>query len=310
MDYQKRSHHDVIISQPRFQTTYACLKTTHAARLLKNWVEATDPTKHVFEDLGIAAFLIEVWKDMYKHPATEPPSSGQTEKSQAFQTSSNPPFPGFADLGCGNGILVDILLREGYRGVGLDVRARKTWATFPPSTRSHLLEQILVPQPLFASSLSSDDFHNGIFPRGTFLISNHADELTAWTPLLAALQASPFLAIPCCSHALSGARFRAPPVPYPKPERTARVNGKQQSAYAALVAYTEFLARECGFETVEREELRIGSTRNVGVLGRWDCSVEEDVVEERVRAVLERQGGGEGWVDRAMKLRKGEGKGH
>jgi tRNASer (uridine44-2'-O)-methyltransferase len=50
--------------------------------------------------------------------------------------------------------------------------------------------------------------HNGIFPQGTFILSNHADELTTWTPLLAYQNKSPFIAIPCCSHNLAGTRIR------------------------------------------------------------------------------------------------------
>lgn len=55
-----------------------------------------------------------------------------------------------------------------------------------------------------------NEWHSGRFKPGTFIISNHADELTAWTPLLAYLNESAFIAIPCCSHDLAGARFRAP----------------------------------------------------------------------------------------------------
>jgi tRNASer (uridine44-2'-O)-methyltransferase len=63
-------------------------------------------------------------------------------------------------------------------------------------------------------ALSGIEYHDGIFKAGTFIVSNHADELTPWTPILAALSnvndPLPWLAIPCCSHALSGARYRYP----------------------------------------------------------------------------------------------------
>jgi len=42
--------------------------------------------------------------------------------------------PSFIDMGCGNGLLVHVLNSEGYSGVGLDVRSRKMWAQYPPST--------------------------------------------------------------------------------------------------------------------------------------------------------------------------------
>ncbi|KAI9875594.1 MAG: tRNA(Ser) Um(44) 2'-O-methyltransferase, partial [Pleopsidium flavum] len=118
--YVKRVHHDQIIPQQRFQDTYAQLKARHAKRLIENWVEQTQPSKHVFEDLGIAAFLIELWKDMY--------GDGPGNR----EANSKDKFPGFVDIGCGNGVLVDILLKEGYKGWGFDARKRKTWETFTP----------------------------------------------------------------------------------------------------------------------------------------------------------------------------------
>ncbi|MCJ1251501.1 tRNA(Ser) Um(44) 2'-O-methyltransferase [Trapelia coarctata] len=224
--YTKRVHHDQLITQQRVQDTYAELKRKYAKRLCDAWVEQTEPSKHVFEDLGIAAFLIELWKDMYR-----PASSSQ-------ELDPRPPFPGFVDIGCGNGVLTEILLLSGYPGWGFDVRRRKTWAILSESTQTALRELILIPSPLFdlstplpqhpsvisrvlsgilpkaASTLEtpSQAWHNGLFPTGTFIISNHADEITPWTPLLASLSNSPFLAIPCCSHNLSGMRFRAPSV--------------------------------------------------------------------------------------------------
>ena len=233
--YKKRVHHDQLISQQRVQDTYTELKRKHAKRLCDNWVEQTEPSKHVFEDLGIAAFLIELWKDMYEEEDKGLGAEGGRHDSPAQKSK----FPGFVDIGCGNGVLVDVLLREGYEGWGFDARRRKTWSTFEPSIQKNLKQLLLIPQPLFETHSPINDadggilpqdltllklnnktkncpkgaiWHNGIFPTGTFIISNHADELTPWTPLLASISSSPFLAIPCCSHNLSGARFRAPSV--------------------------------------------------------------------------------------------------
>ena len=229
--YIKKVHHDQLVSQKRVQDTYTELKRIHAKRLCDNWVEKTEPSKHVFEDLGIAAFLIELWKDMYLPPPTQ-------NLNCAGLPADLLAFPGFVDIGCGNGVLTEVLLLSGYSGWGFDARRRKTWSHLSKKTQQNLHELLLVPQPLYdittpvkpskpllnralsflssqktpASSLTppSKPHHNGIFPKGTFIISNHADELTAWTPLLASLSYSPFLAIPCCSHNLSGTRFRAP----------------------------------------------------------------------------------------------------
>ena len=375
--YTKRVHHDQMLSQQRVQNTYTELKQRHAQRLCDRWVEKTEPSKHVFEDLGIAAFLIELWKNMYN-----------TGNDLAGRDGGGPDdtrgaFPGFVDIGCGNGVLVDILLREGYSGWGFDARKRKTWDTFDISTQDQLKEMILIPQPFFESQrdpmypiyanggilsegLSSaatetaaghvPAWHNGIFPRGTFIISNHADELTPWTPLLASISSSPFLAIPCCSHNLSGLRFRAPSVfnnnsadaQAPSyfaahinksksvaiaiacpdddevfgqgPEQgdlkdlNAKARAKQPSAYSSLCDWVAHLAATVGYR-VEREMLRMPSTRNVGIVGRAMMPAFEeeslDIRRERVGGIIvNEKADAAQWVERARGLMRGKGSGH
>ena len=275
--YQKRVHHDRLIPQARVQDTYTRLKNKYARDLLdKYWKEDLDPTKGVFEDLGIAAFVVELWGKMY-----EIDGGGGGEKGEGAgkekEKKKKPKFPGFVDIGCGNAILDFVLMSEGYQGWGFDARARKTWDAFPEEIGQRLKEMVVVPsifgqnppastspttststlpttststtttpppppspsptpsatpeKPLIhtpqnttASSTIANlhnphlqtkhgaiPTHSGLFPSGTFIISNHADELTIWTPLIAFLNESPFVSIPCCSHDLSGRRCRFPP---------------------------------------------------------------------------------------------------
>lgn len=376
--YTKRVHHDQMFSQQRVQNTYTELKQRHAQRLCDRWVEKTEPSKHVFEDLGIAAFLIELWKDMYDG------GNGSVNQDGDGHTSNRGVFPGFVDIGCGNGVLVDTLLREGYSGWGFDARRRKTWDTFDESIQAKLKEMILVPQPLFelrhdpmypiyanggilSEGLSSaitveravgelPAWHNGVFRQGTFIISNHADELTPWTPLLASISSSPFLAIPCCSHNLSGLRFRAPSVfnnnsadalapSYfsahvnksksiaiaiacpdneeifsPGPEQgdlkdlNAKARAKQPSAYSSLCDWVAHLAARVGYK-VEREMLRMPSTRNVGIVGRALMpEFREQTLDTRRQRVgeivMNEKADGAQWVERARGLMRGKGSGH
>ncbi|KAG4439299.1 hypothetical protein IFR05_005232 [Cadophora sp. M221] len=308
--YVKRVQHDVILPQALVQNTYARLKSKYARDLVQRWVETTDPGKHVFEDLSIAAFLIELWAEMYKGKE----------------------FPGFVDIGCGNGLLVHILVEEGYSGWGFDARRRKSWKSWSPRAQGNLKELVLIPsivqtkpnvtssndttrseipatsgsppmpsiQNLTISSPAEDQqtpgIHNGVFPKGTFIISNHADELTPWTPVLANISECPFMMIPCCSHALSGSRFRAPP---PK-------DGSSHSAYASLVAWVSKVANDCGWE-VEKEMLRIPSTRNTALIGRRRV-VPFDEVD--VHDLVNENGGAGGWEENALKLAKGSMRGH
>lgn len=342
--YEKRVHLDQIIPQKRYQDTYARLKAKYGRLLSDNWVEVTDPGKHVFEDIGIAAYLIELWRDIYAAPKSDTSVDGRLALPKR-------PFPGFVDIGCGNGVLTYILLAEGYEGWGFDARERKTWSTFPSDIRFKLQRRILVPS-IFQTSLiqpeAKDVWHDGIFDRGTFIISNHADELTAWTPLLAHLNDSAFIAIPCCSHDLAGSRFRAPPstkAPKASPARLPQqhpsankhpedgakssqaaetgslkrteAQKKMPSAYSTLCSYVTSLAEEVGFEP-EKDVLRIPSTRNQCLVGRRVRVAETEMNErlEVVKGTVERELGrgvqavGREWIERAERLAKKPGSGH
>ncbi|EYE96954.1 tRNA (uracil) methyltransferase [Aspergillus ruber CBS 135680] len=293
---------DNVLPRHLVQDTYSRLKQKYASWLCQNWVEDTEPSKHVFEDLSITAFLIELWRSMYGAVPTE------EKETEGY----DPNFPGFVDVACGNGVLVYVLLMEGYQGWGFDARSRKTWKIFPEMVRERLSEEVYIPKP-FADVLSGSGVnpdaldvgtktHTGIFPKDTFIMSNHADELTVWTPLMAALanpqSPLPFMAIPCCSHALSGARYRYPPPkdnrfdgddkeeeyktdeveqnPQPatgdlKALRTAKIDshtdaGANKSMYGCLTAKAMSVAEEIGYD-VEKTMLRIPSTRNMAVIG-------------------------------------------
>ncbi|KAI1427245.1 hypothetical protein F5Y12DRAFT_783374 [Xylaria sp. FL1777] len=285
--YVKRVQHDTIIPQATVQSTYARLKKKYARKLVEGWVEVTDPTKHCFEDLAIAAFLIELWAQMY-HDSL---------------------FPGFVDIGCGNGLLVYILRQEGYSGWGFDARRRKSWNNFtdrvdPASendTNESLRQLVLLPAVLQDQGHQDGELaqriHDGRFPKGTFIISNHADELTPWTPILATISDCPFMMIPCCSHNLSGAKFRA---------AAPKEKGKSASAYSSLVEWVKQIAHDCGWE-VETEMLRIPSTRNTGIIGRRRL---ENLVSADIPAILRKYGGTSGYVDNAIKLTKTAPRGH
>ena len=257
--YTKRVNHDAIIPQARFQTTYTRLKLKYAARLAQDWREVTDPTKHVFEDLGIAAFLVELWHDLY---GIDPEATREEKARHAHEGR----LAGFVDIGCGNGVLVAILRWEGYEGWGFDIRRRKSWDAFKEdgAIRGCLLETILVPRLFQRGGEMQEGTHDGIFPPNTFIVSNHADELTPWTPVLGRLSHyAPFIAIPCCSHDFGGARTR---FPMQKKKKDAAPGTSSASAYQTLCDYVERLSSDMGY-SVQREHLRIPSTRNVGFVG-------------------------------------------
>ncbi|KAJ1889927.1 tRNA(Ser) Um(44) 2'-O-methyltransferase [Kickxella alabastrina] len=155
--------------------------------------------------------------------------------------------PRFVDLGCGNGLLVHLLNSEGFSGYGIDQCSRKVWAHFGGKT--DLRAQTLVPY-----EFSAED--------ADWIIGNHADELVPWIPIIAARTTGAskpgFIIIPCCPHDLSGKKMVFPV-------------SAGQSKYHLYVKYIVDLAEKCGF-SVEKEFLRIPSTKNVAIVGRRsDC---------------------------------------
>lgn len=315
--YKKRVNHDLVVPRVAFQNRYIELKKKYSRDLVANWVESTDPMKHVFEDLAVAAFLIELWDSCYKDTDFE-----------------------FRDLGCGNGLLVHILILEGFKGKGIDARARKSWKTYPLHVQENLLERLIVPGILLKPhpSMSSTTpfiarklfqvpefdrknpsvvplnkcytFENLLdchkicttydFPASTFIIGNHLDELTCWIPLLN----FPFMVIPCCSHSLSGAKIRFTP-------RRAGPNNNENckqvqkvSTYGALVDHVEDLATVMGWQ-VQKEILRIPSTRNSAIIGLgFKCHKDESVEQRELRLwdIISSEGGADGWVHNLIAL--------
>lgn len=234
---------------------------------------------------------------------------------------------------CADGLCsVYILHREGYQGYGLDLRARKSWSHYSPSP--DLRTTSLDPPDLLSSGEQP-------FPTDSFLIGNHADELTPWMPLFAACTpGAAYLSIPCCAHEHAErftrkdytipAEFLASLPRAPTPEQGSQTHDKtlhpllvpfyapapaltgRAQAYQLYLAHLSLL---CGF-VPEREALRMPSTKNFGLVGRkrlWDGFAEDErarraEAEARVRVevarIIENTKGR--WVARTPEDRAGE----
>ena len=278
--YQKRVHHDLLVDKSCYQDLYITLKNKYAHFLIDNWAEATDPMKHVFEDLSLASFLLLLWEQ---------------QGGQGKQTK-------FVDVGCGNGVLVYILKMEGYEGYGFDVRRRKSWNIFPPEVQSQLHERILLPSFLTNSTMQGDEqIETGEFEEGTFIIANHADELTPYTPIVAALtpKCAGFLAVPCCEHDFTGAKVGGGFLKAGKKGGVVQTEGVGR--YGMYCEWISEIAREMGW-CVEREMLRIPSTRNVGIIGRQIVTTLGDT-RTKALELIHSMGGYDGFVERARGLK-------
>ena len=173
------------------------------------------------------------------------------------------------------------------------MRARNSWKHYPPSTQVHLHVHAL--DPLDVDFTARDPFseHPYLKP-STFIVANHADELSPWTPVLATLsRSSGFLSIPCCPWSFDS-RFHRSQLPLKKCSEpgpftisvrelpgnnvsaeefiaSLRLGGTAgdvgKSAYAAYRVWLAGLGVRCGWEA-ETETLRIPSTRNWSLVGK------------------------------------------
>ncbi|KAJ3088754.1 tRNA methyltransferase 44 [Quaeritorhiza haematococci] len=281
--YKKRVHHDVLVPKVPFQDTYAVLKEKYRG-WVETWKEETDPHKHVFEDVAIAAWLIVLWE-----------MERRVLGMQRKQT--------FVDVGCGNGFLTYILTNEGYTGYGVDITARKSWEMY---TNTQL--DVAAIHPMKTTYKDVD-----------WIIGNHPDELTMWIPVVAARSGynKRFVIIPCCFHDFSGARMTKEQLSHglvddvddrspflhrnwkkhstPQPLQTSnsdtleddatpdsksgskpgKAGGKGETGtggsagrYQLYLDRVEDVCVACGY-IPEREHLRIPSTKNVAIVGRW-----------------------------------------
>ncbi|SPO21289.1 related to TRM44 - tRNA(Ser) Um(44) 2'-O-methyltransferase [Ustilago trichophora] len=276
--YQKRVHHDTVVPRELYQDLYLELKRKYAGELISNWAEATDPTKHVFEEMGIAAFLISLWSLTYKGKDKEQ-GEGEEWKNKVK----------FVDVGCGNGLLTYILSREGFRGVGLDLRSRKSWTAYT-SNGAQLSEWTFNPSTLVQPPSSTDSSSCSSIWTGAWLLGNHADELTPWLPVLATHHtAAGFINLPCCYFSLDGTRA------FPLLLK----GGREVSRNEQYLAYVGELHKRFGWQ-VDLEPLRIPSTKNWCFVGRTRIETEagEEGLKQKVKDAVE-QAMASGWAARA-----------
>ncbi|KAG8900397.1 tRNA(Ser) Um(44) 2'-O-methyltransferase [Tulasnella sp. 403] len=272
--YQKKMRHDVgpasdgflgqvVIDRNEYQDFYLVMRERYKA-IVESWSLDTDPLKHVFEDIGIATFIQLLWK----HTCSPREAPLNSDLSEPWQTWGRPPC-GYVDPGCGNGLLVHILVY--IDGIGIDLRPRTTWDQYPEATKSRLHIHAYDPTEI-ESAETLPPFLN----RDSFLIGNHSDELTPWLPILAVLSNSAFISIPCCPWTLN-TKFTKPKGFHKREKSPAEVNFK------CLLE-----ARGSGgskFEP-ETEALRIPSSRNWAIIGRRRVKMDEPPKEAFKSAAL------------------------
>ncbi|KIJ63861.1 hypothetical protein HYDPIDRAFT_175865 [Hydnomerulius pinastri MD-312] len=303
--YQKRVKHDCVIAREEYQDLYLIVRERHK-HLVGEWKEVTDPLKHVYEDIGIATYLMLLWKKSFGASEDNPGASDPPWKHWP-----RPPG-GFLDLGCGNGLLTHILVSEGYEGHGIDLRARTSWEHYSEATRAALHVLALDPTQY---TLNEPNNHVPYLKPRTFLIGNHADELTPWLPVIATLEhASGYLSIPCCAWSFDERFSRSSSAKFSDSSLGSVVDaefieglnlgseGGHQSQYSMYRIWLASLSQWLGWK-IECDTLRIPSTRNWAIIGRERLSEGEKTYTARALDIIQDV------VQRgAFKTRKPEGK--
>lgn len=229
-----------LVPMDRYADLYSKLKEKYGAEIVKIWPENTDPLKFVYEDIAIATYLLIIWEKEREELAIEEKQS-------------------FLDLGCGNGLLVHILSREGHNGLGIDLRERKIWHLFPEST--HLEVRTIIP-----SSKS-------LFPGVDWLIGNHSDELTPWIPVIAARSSYKcrFFLLPCCPYEFDGRKYQR--------------ESASRSQYLDYMHYIKRVSEECGFQ-VQVDKLRIPSTKRTCFIGKKRIHPPDTDREKEIKTII------------------------
>ncbi|KAI6215339.1 hypothetical protein M3Y94_00374100 [Aphelenchoides besseyi] len=156
---------NALVEDEVYSRIYKQIKENHGRNLVKTWTERTDPIRFVYEDCGIASYIL------------------------SLRESSDLHFNYFVDLACGNGLLTFLLSASGLRGCAIDARKRKIWDRF--AEVADLRQMSLNPTDSKCSDLP---------PETDFIIGNHSDELIPWIPILAVRRRCSFFIIPCCFH--------------------------------------------------------------------------------------------------------------
>ena len=202
-----------LVCPKNYFETYERMKKEHVETVSAAWDMQTDPDKFIHEDIGIASYLCCLWKEQYN------------EKARSLVK--------FIDVGCGNGLLVYLLNKEGFSGIGIDVKSRNIWSTL--FSNCEFKEEFFDPKD-WKSYL---DFN--------WLIGNHSDELTPWLAFVSTMISyeCSFFVLPCCTWNFT--------------EKYSRQNQKL-SIYQCYLNHIEQVISEFGF-CYERDVMKIPSTK-------------------------------------------------
>jgi len=178
--------------------------------------------------------------------------------------TGNSKMQSFVDLGCGNGFLTYVLTNEGHPGKGIDLALRNIWNEYEKyGTKPELITQTLMPENLAFNDVD-------------WIVGNHADELCPWIPIIASrTPGTKYFILPCCFYDFDGKKY------------TKHVDHKI-GRYATYLNYVESIGIQLSYK-VEREVLRIPSTKNIAIIGKCvqPLTLDIDMEEKRIQVLKE-----------------------
>lgn len=172
--YVKRVTHDHMISEVAFRRWYDALKLRHAPQI-QDWLAMPDVVLlKPYEELSIAAYLCALWEaERADEPSRYGDSNVNSTDNDDEGATRKRKKQTFVDVGCGNGLLVYLLLGEGHFGCGYDLQKRPIWDLYPQDVRDALHHEAIDPATFDCSPYD-------------WIVGNHSDELSPWVPVMAA----------------------------------------------------------------------------------------------------------------------------
>ncbi|KAF8979067.1 hypothetical protein BDQ17DRAFT_1394613 [Cyathus striatus] len=236
-----RSSTRCVGAEERYQDLYVVLRERWV--LVGVWREVTDPRKH---DIGIATYLMLLWKDASQYDYTE----GKTP----WRAWPRPPG-GFLDLG------------EGYEVYGIDLRARSSWEGYSEKSQARL-KVVAVYSTVIPSTYHELTLWTPLF---TVLYGCAGYISIPYCPW---------------SFDAKYDRAQMEDAQREKEEEELGLTGPgKKSAYATYRLWLARLSAYCGW-LVEANTLRVPSTRNWGVVGRRRGKVPPEEALENVLGII------------------------
>ncbi len=221
---------------------------------IKNCIKKNGSHSIVFRDISIAAYLIIMWKN-------------ETKNKQETQK--------FINIGCGNGLLVYILVSEGYDGYGVNDKKKDIWNIYGQNI---ILKEMTIQ--------SSDEL---LLRDCDWIICNNSNVMIPWILVMASRSSyrCKIFLLPYYFWDFDGKYIfnkKHGNIKIEEKKTTVNINNDiRKGKYEIYLDYIETLGKICGF-IMEKDKLRIPYGKSICFIGRsrnYEILNEHEMVEKR-----------------------------